>query len=86
MSTRAHTLRRMAKPVQSAKSEEKPLPLLKSLGMTRVGEYWAVYELHTRGDVVVSRKLVTEGQNKPGAAARLKDESDYLEWWTPGAK
>ena len=76
----------MAKPVQSVKPDEKVPPLLKSLGMTRVGEFWAVYELQTRGDVVVSRRLVTEGQNRPGALARLKDETDFAEWWTPGAK
>lgn len=70
----------MSKPAPTAKSEAKPLPLLKSLGMAKVGDYWAVYELTTRGDTVVSRRVVTEGQNKVGALARLKDESDFAGW------
>lgn len=76
----------MAKPAPSANPPPKPLPTLKSLGMTRVGEFWAVYELETRGDTVVSRRIVTEGQNKVGALARVKDECDFLEWWKPEGK
>lgn len=76
----------MAQPAQSAKPKDKPLPLLKSVGITRAGEWWCVYELETRGDVVVSRKVVRDGLDKQTALARLKMEADFTEWWTPGAK